>query len=169
MTDRRLLDERRMRNTLHPDEPRQREMMRSLRGPPRRRRQYLLAAAVLFQGLSGIGGGIGLLLDPTGALIGIPFEWLEGSPFRDYRLPGLVLLAALGVFPVVVSRGLWKQQAWARLGSVVVGVALTGWIAVEVLVVGYQPDPPLQAAYGALGVCILGLAVVELIRDSEGP
>lgn len=154
MADQQLLDERRIRETLHPDEP---------------RRPYVLAAAVLFQGLSGIGGGICLLVDPTGALIGIPLEWLEGSPFHDYRLPGLVLLAALGVFPVVVSWGLWNRQAWARLGSVVVGVALTGWIAVEVLVVGYQPDPPLQAAYGALGVCILGLAVVELTRDRADP
>lgn len=75
----------------------------------------------------------------------------------------------LGVFPVIVFRGLWKRQAWARLGGMAVGAALVVWIAVEVLVVGYQSDPPLQAAYGVLGICILGLAVVESTRESGGP
>lgn len=118
-----------------------------------------LAGAVLFQGLSGVGGGVGLLADPTGELLGVPLTWLHGSPFPDYFLPGLILLVILGVLPLFVSWGLWKRRSWAWSASLAIGVALLVWILVEVLVVGYQPDPPLQAIYGALGVVILGLGL----------
>jgi peptidoglycan/LPS O-acetylase OafA/YrhL len=122
-------------------------------------RRALLIVAVLVQSLSGIGGGLALLADPTGSLLGIPLAWLDESPFPDYFLPGLILFAALGIFPLFVTRALWKRRRWARAGSTAVGMALIAWIAVEVVVVGYQPDPPLQAIYGTLGVIILVLSL----------
>jgi hypothetical protein len=134
----------------------------------------LLNGIVLFQGVSGVGGGIGLLVDPTGALLGIPLTWLDGSPFTDYFLPGLILLVALGVFPLLVSWGLWKYRRWAWYGSIAVGITLITWILVEVIVVGYQADPPLQAVYGTLGVIILWLSLarrvrVVLVESKRGP
>lgn len=50
---------------------------------------YLLIVAVLFQGLSGIGGGGALLADPTGGLIGMPVSMLARSPFDDFLLPSV--------------------------------------------------------------------------------
>jgi hypothetical protein len=81
---------------------------------------YLLIVAVLFQGLSGVGGGVALLADPT---------------------------------------GLWRRRPWAWHGSVFVGASLVVWIAVQVAMVGYRGDPPLQAIYGGLGVAILALCL----------
>jgi uncharacterized membrane protein (DUF2068 family) len=72
--------------------------------------------------------------------------------------------APLGVVPLVVAWGLWRRRAWAWHGAWVVGVALATWIAVEVATIGYQPDPPLQAAYGFLSLVILGLAPLPSVR-----
>ncbi|PEN13181.1 hypothetical protein CRI94_11090 [Longibacter salinarum] len=123
-----------------------------------------LAAAVLFQGVSGLAGGIGLILDPSGASLAIPIEWLDGSPFDSYLMPGVILFIVLGLYPVVVWYGIRQRWQGAWLASLSVGFALVVWIGVEILVIGYQPTPPLQPIYGLLGLAILGLASVSSSR-----
>ena len=125
---------------------------------------YLLVLALALQGLSGLAGGYGLVADPSGEALGIPFEWIEGSPFADYLIPGLVLLSVLGVGPVLAAGGVWKRTPWARAASLLVGVTLLVWIAVEIAVIGYQPRPPLQLVYGLLGLAILALASTPSAR-----
>jgi hypothetical protein len=79
---------------------------------------------VLFQGLSGAGGGALLLADPTGELIGMPPGLLSASPFDDFFLPGMILLMVLGILPLCVSWGLWRRGPWAWYGSAFVGSSL---------------------------------------------
>lgn len=126
----------------------------------RPRKTLALASALALQGLSGLGGGLGLIADPSGEAIGIPLEWLTGSPFADYLVPGVVLLTVLGIGPLVVAYGVWTRRSWARGASLLVGVALLVWIGVEIAVIGYQPQPPLQLVYGVLGAVIVVLAVI---------
>lgn len=137
-----------------------------LRRPPAA--LYALLVALAFQGLSGVAGGLGLVLDPSGRAIGLSPAWLEGAPFRDYLVPGLVLLTVLGLGPLVVAYGVWAGRAWARWGSILVGTALMIWIGVEIAVIGYQSDPPLQVVYGALGAVIVALALLPSVRTGLG-
>ncbi len=133
----------------------------------RPRLHFVLAAALVFQGLSGIAGGLALVADPTGELIGIPLVWLEGSPFRDYRIPGIVLLVVLGMVPLGIAWAVWTQRRGAWHGALVVAMALLIWIAVEIAVVGYQPQPPLQLLYGSLGLFLLFLLLLPSVRHSR--
>jgi peptidoglycan/LPS O-acetylase OafA/YrhL len=125
---------------------------------------HILIGALAFQGVSGVGGGVGLVVDPSGEALGIPAGWLEGSPFPDYLVPGIVLFTALGVAPLVACYGVWKRRRWARAAAVLVGLALLVWIAVEIAVIGYQPQPPLQLVYGFVGASILALALLPAVR-----
>ena len=47
-----------------------------------------------FVALTAIGGGIALAAGLEGERF--PAEWLEGSPFEDYRVPGLILAGVGG-------------------------------------------------------------------------
>lgn len=125
---------------------------------------WILMGGLVFQGLSGVLGGGALVWDPTGALLQMPLELLSGAPFADYRIPGLILCTVLGVGPLIVGVGLWRQRVWAWYGSVGVSGALIIWIAVEIWMVGYHPQPPLQLIYGTLGVVLLLLALVPSVR-----
>lgn len=125
---------------------------------------YLLIAAIVFQGASGLAGGYGLTADPSGASLGIPLNWLEGSPFDDYAIPGIILFVVLGVLPLLVAYGLWRRTMWGWYGAALVGIALIIWIGVEILVIGYQPQPPLQLIYGTLGMTILILTRLPSVR-----
>lgn len=124
----------------------------------------LLIAAILIQGLSGVAGGIGLVFDPSGESLGIPSSWLAGSPFADYLIPGVILFVVLGIVPLADLYGLWARRYWGWLGALLIGFALLIWIGVEILIIGYQPQPPLQLIYGVLGVVIIILALLPSVR-----
>lgn len=124
----------------------------------------ILVILMIFQGLSGILGGMGLILDPTGKSLQIPLEWLEGSPFRDYLIPGWILLLVLGILPLIVAAGLLRRQALSWSAALMVGIALLIWIAVEVIIIGYHPDPPLQFIYGTVGLLILIFVMLPAVR-----
>jgi hypothetical protein len=64
---------------------------------------------LVFQGLSGLCGG--------GALLHLPLDLLEGSPFTELRILGLILLTVLGVGPLVMAAGLWRRRAWIWHGA----------------------------------------------------
>jgi penicillin G amidase len=124
----------------------------------------LLFALLVFQGLSGLAGGLALTFDATGASIGLDPGWLDGSLFPDFRVPGLFLLVFLGIGPLITARMVWRRGAWAWSASLMVGLTLLAWIYVEILVVGYQPRPPLQLVYGLVGLAIVGLALHSSVR-----
>jgi len=124
----------------------------------------ILMGLIIIQGLSGISGGAGLILDPSGKSMKIPISWLDGSPFSDYLIPGLILLFVLGVFPLVVFYGLLKQTSWSWPAALMVGIVLVIWIGVEILIIGYQPRPPLQLIYGTLGILILVFVWLPSVR-----
>ncbi|MGK7368592.1 MAG: hypothetical protein ACNS64_00150 [Candidatus Halalkalibacterium sp. M3_1C_030] len=116
---------------------------------------YFLIILILFQGLSGIWGGTMLVLDPSGSLLQLPLQLLSDSPFQDYLIPGLILLILLGILPLVIVYALWKKVSWSVSGAFLIGIMLVVWIGVQILIVGYQDNPPLQALYGSVGILIL--------------
>ena len=137
--------------------------------PPRPPALRLLSGVLLFQGLSGLGGGIGLMVDPSGEALGLSMTLLDGSPFPDYLVPGLILFIVLGMAPMVVARVVWEGRPGSWLAALAVGAALVIWITVQILMVGYQASPPLQAVYGVLGVIILLLSMTGSVRRAAPP
>jgi len=124
----------------------------------------VLLALLAFQGLSGVYGGVGLILDPTGVSLQIPQAWLEGTPFADYSIPGWILLVVLGLLPLFVFYLLLKRRPYCWFATGLVGVALVIWIGVEILMIGYQAQPPLQLIYGTVGVVMLILLLLASVK-----
>lgn len=124
-----------------------------------------LIILVIFQGVSGVFGGAGLIIDPSGKSLQIPLEWLNGSPFDNYFIPGIVLFFVLGITPLIISFGLIKRKYWSWYGSLFLGFALIIWILVEIIVIGFQADPPLQLIYGIVGVAILMLTFTRSVKN----
>lgn len=91
-----------------------------------------LAALQLFIGLGAIGGGLALVLDPSGGGLGLPLEILQASPFSNYLVPGLFLLFVNGVGSVAGSMATFRRHPWAGEMAVVLGAVLMVWILVQV-------------------------------------
>lgn len=147
------------------------------KGLRRPRPVAFLVAAMLFQAASALYGGAALVAAPSGRLLGMPRGLLQGTPFDDYFIPGVILFWLLGAFPLLVAYGLWRRPAWGALekvnpwrryewpwsGAVLVGTALLAWIAVQVALVGYVSR--LQPFYGLVGAGIIRLAITPSIKQ----
>jgi len=130
-------------------------------------RGRLAAAAVgleLFLALGAIGGGIALMAGTNGEILPLPISALKGSPFANYFAPGAILFTILGLGPLGAAILAWRRHPVAPFMTVTVGGALLVWIAVEIAIVGYSNEPPLQAFYLVLGVVITLVGIAWLLR-----
>jgi hypothetical protein len=117
-----------------------------------------LAALELLAALNALGGGVYAL----GGAEGVPREWLDGTPFGAYTIPGIVLLVGAGVMTVAAAL-LIGRVSWAPSVSVAAGTLLTVWIVVQVALIGYVSW--MQPTSFVAGVVVIALAV--LVRRGE--
>lgn len=129
-----------------------------------------------FEVLSAVPYGLALSIDPTGGLVNMPVKMLAGSPFRDFRIPGLILLAVLGLGALVLATALYRLPAWswaAQLNpcksrhwvwaaTIVYGLAVMTWIATEVTMIGF--DSWLQPFHFGIGLAFAILALAPPMR-----
>jgi hypothetical protein len=114
-----------------------------------------LVALEAFLGVCGIVSGAMMVADPLSGL-GMGLGTLHGSPFEDFLIPGITLLVAVGIFPLMVAGAAVVRARWVPLAHVVVGAVLMGWIVIEMLMLGYISA--LQPAVVGFAIVLLGLS-----------
>jgi hypothetical protein len=95
--------------------------------------RHSLAALLAFIALNAFGGGYYGL---SGAK-GIPTEWLEGSPFRDYFVPSLILIVVVGGWSFFAAISVFMRSRIARAAASIAGMVVLVWLAVETAIIGY--------------------------------
>jgi len=114
----------------------------------------VLGGVLLIVALNAVGGGwYGL----AGAK-DVPREWLAGSPFRDYFVPSVILLAGVGGSCLAAAIGVFRRARWARPLAVAAGAILVAWIAAQVAIIGYVSW--LQPAVACTGATVIILAAL---------
>jgi len=111
-----------------------------------------LGALLAFGALNAFAGGYYGL---SGAR-GIPTEWLEGSPFASYFVPSLVLFAVVGGSFLAAAIAVLARLRAARLLAFGAGAIVLGWIAVQLVIIGYVSW--MQPTTGVAGLLVLALA-----------
>jgi hypothetical protein len=113
-------------------------------------------------GLGAIGGGIAIL---TGAFDQwLPLAWLQGTPFSDYTIPGLILLIVIGGGMLLAASTIFIQREWAVLLSAFMGLVMIGFEIFEIAIIDRYADAIIpstivqQTLMSGLGLVIFGLA-----------
>jgi len=108
-----------------------------------------------FVGVTAVLGGVELV---TGYPVQQPVEWLAGTPFDSYLVPGLLLAALVGGSAVLAFiAAIRSDPRWPR-SAIVAGVVLCGWIMAEMVMLD-QPTTPTVAevVYLVIGACLVVL------------
>ena len=109
-------------------------------------------------GVAALIGGVLLAVAPDGSLLSADVAALEGSPFADWRLPGLLLGGFVGGGFLVA--GTWqRRKGWhARELSMLAGLGLMTFEVAEVAWIGFQP---LEGVFALVGAAVLALAAAS--------
>ena len=130
-----------------------------------------LVAIEAFIGLGAIFGGIALLTGAFNFDQWIPVAWLQGTPFSDYTIPGLLLLIVVGGGMLMAATTVFVKREWAVLISAVMGLVMIGFEVVEVAIIDRYAQavvPPTivqQILMSTLGLLIFGLAGYLWMRE----
>ena len=119
----------------------------------------VLIVLQMLTGVFAVGGA-------TYALLGaknVPREWLEGSPFKSYTVPGLILLVMVGGSALTAAGLLLAGAVAARGVSLIAGLVLGGWVVAQVSIIGRRHW--LQPVFLVLG---LAEVVLSLALPSPG-
>jgi hypothetical protein len=131
---------------------------RPVRPAPRQGRGLAGRALVgleLVTGIAGLAGGVLLAAAPDGSLLRADPSVLVGSPFGDWRVPGVLLAGLVGGGFLLAGWWQWRGYRHARELSIIAGLGLVCFEAAELAWIGFQP---LEAVFGLVGVVIVGLA-----------
>lgn len=123
----------------------------------------------------GLAGGITMLIDPTGELLGVA-ELLPQLPVPNFILPGLFLLFVMGLFPLLLAIALvarpawhwvdalfqWSSHYWAWTSTLILVAILAIWLLYEVWLIGTFPITNITAV---LGILILLFAMLPGVRN----
>ncbi|MFX1520991.1 MAG: hypothetical protein ACFFCD_13830 [Promethearchaeota archaeon] len=114
-----------------------------------------------FVAVTAAGGGVAL----AAGLEDFPLDWLSGTPFNDYFIPGLLLTILVGGSATVSTIILLRIPEIGIRASMLAGLIMMEWIVVEVTILN-QPSPNLiEVFYFALGLIMAVLALILLIQN----
>jgi len=128
--------------------------------------RYGLGGLLAFGALNAFAGGwYGL----TGAE-GVPTQWLEGSPFRSYFVPSLILLTVVGGSLLIAAIAVFGRLRGGRLAAIGAGAILLGWLTAQVAIIGYVSWMQPATAVGGLMVLVLArlLPKADTLRRQHG-
>ena len=113
-----------------------------------------LGVLQVFIGLGAVGGGLALVLEPSGANLRMPAELLKNSPFSTYLVPGIVLFAVNGLGSLLGGAATVARYRYAGETAMVLGGFLVAWIILQVYWI---------AAFHWLHALYLGLGLLEFV------
>lgn len=136
----------------------------------------LLIFLLGFLSLGAFYGGIVLIINPDGSILGIPLDLLQNSPFRNFLVPGIILLVTFGIFPAFTIYTLVKKPenkilnhlnllydyhfAWTF--AVYIGIAQIIWINIQTLILNAVDI--IHTIYAGLGILIVCIALLPQTR-----
>ena len=109
----------------------------------------------LFEALSGIVGGIGLVI----GFMNIPVSVLAGTPFKDFMIPALLLGVLVGGSALVAAViTAFSHRYYGAMASAIAGCITVGYLTVEIAMIGLNAWP--QVVWLLVGLVMIGLAAL---------
>lgn len=123
----------------------------------------ILLILTAFVAVTAFPGGLaltlGALVPSMATVLSPPPDYLIGTPFTSYLLPGLALALVVGGSHAVAFMLLLRRHPRADLLTSVAAFGVLIWIFIQMI---YIPFSVLQAVYFAAGLAEVGLVMLRL-------
>lgn len=116
----------------------------------------ILFLLVAFIAVTSFLSGILMISNPDGGILNLQLSLLNGTPFKDFTIPGILLAILVGgVNLLAVFFNLQRHRNrynWALAG----GIITTGWIIIQMILIGAFHW--LHALYLVIGILVILIA-----------
>lgn len=116
---------------------------------------------LFFLGFGGVYGGLMLISDPSGGKFGWSLELLNGTPFKSFLIPGILLLIANGLFPIFVAVSALMKKRHANTLILLQGGIVIIWLTVQLLLNPAFFLPVTHYPSYGIGVLLLIIALLH--------
>ncbi|NCA86910.1 MAG: hypothetical protein EOM83_15320 [Clostridia bacterium] len=127
------------------------------RSKPERIVRITLGLILSFLALNAFGGGYYAMAGAEG----VPLEWLEGSPFHSYFIPGLFLLGVIGGLSTVAAVAVFGRWRGGRFLSLLTGTVVLNWLLVQIIIIGYVSWMQPTTFALAILILVLGYRIID--------
>jgi len=119
---------------------------------------------LLFNAISALFGGWGLISDPSGETLEMPLRFLEHSPFENFLVPGIILFITNGLFSLLFAvMALLKFMNYSWL-VIFQGFILVGWLIIQIIMIR-DFYGPLHALYFSVGILLIATGWILARQD----
>lgn len=140
------------------------------------RKIFLIVLGIL--ALGAIGGGLILIISPTGEMLGMPISEFKNIPFKSFLIPGFILLTVLGLVPLLLIIALlkkpesklaekinvFKDMHWSWTYSIYIAFTLIGWIHIQLIFLQSSVHW-LHTFYMFYAILIIIIALLPQVRN----
>jgi hypothetical protein len=104
----------------------------------------------------------------------LPVAFLQGTPFSDYSIPGLVLTVVVGGGMLLAAATQFIAHEWTVLLSSAMGLIMIGWEIVEGAIIDRYAQAVVpstvvqQVLFSVLGLVIIGLSAYMWMTEYRG-
>jgi hypothetical protein len=136
----------------------------------------LLLSLLGFLSIGAIFGGVALIIKPDGSFFEMPIDILQNSHFKNFLIPGIILLFTFGLIPIYIMYAIVKRPeskflqklnllydyhfSWTF--SVYIGFALI--IRINVQTLFFNSVEIIHTFYSLLGILIICIALLPKTR-----
>ncbi|MCB0710299.1 MAG: hypothetical protein KDC15_13015 [Chitinophagaceae bacterium] len=107
--------------------------------------RYTLGILLLLVAINAFAGGYYAMAGAKN----VPTEWLRGSPFSNYFIPGLFLFIVVGGLALLAAIFIFRHHRLALKAAYVSGTIILLWLLIQVTIIGYvswmQPSTAIAA------------------------
>jgi len=130
-----------------------------------RRTETALGFILALVALGAIPAGLALILKPDGSILHMPTDILQGSPFKDFLIPGIFMLGVNGLGSLAGAVLCFIHSRYSAISGLILGIGLVVWITVQLLTTGLISW--MQPVYFSIGLVeiILGLLIMRRMRN----
>ena len=115
---------------------------------------------LFFTTISAVFGGWMLISEPDGSKLQMSAEWLTGTPFNSYLIPGIILLLANGILSLFTAIAVLARFRIYPLLIILQSIILCGWIISQISLIRMLSW--LQIMFGFIGVILFFLGLILL-------
>lgn len=127
--------------------------------------KILVVILLLNLGFAALYGGWTLISDPSGGKFQWSVELLEGTPFQNFLIPGIILFVMNGLLPLAIAALTIAKAARHEWLIILQGCILIGWLTIEILLKRDLFEPVLHYPSYLTGILLIVSGLILLKRN----